>query len=153
MTKYHSKNIRFWLAPDGAAASQDGTLLHDVSSVLNTVDFPRTADEVDVTTFGAGDFRQFLAGFQNATLRIAGFWDDKATAAGDSGNENFWHTWSAAGTQQRMFRFAPGGSAAGKPYYQGTALILGFSTNGAVQNAIAFNTDLRVTGVVTRGTF
>lgn len=146
--KFHSKNIRFWVAPDATSGNQAGTALYDISSGLNSVDMPRTADEVDVTTFGAGDFRAFLAGFQNATVRLAGFWDDDATIG-----ENFFHTWSAAGTEQRTFRFAPSGSAAGKPYYQGTALILGFSINGAVQNAVAFNSDLRVTGSVIRGTF
>lgn len=152
MAKYHGKNIRFYVAPDSTAPNQAGSLLVDVSSVLNSVDFPRTADEVDVSTFGVGDFRQYLAGFQAATVRLAGFWDDSGTAT-TVGGEQFWHTWSAAGTEQRTFRFAPSGSATNKPYYQGTAIILGFSTNGAVANAIAFNTDLRVTGQVTRGTF
>ena len=146
MTKYHGKNVKLYIG-----ASPSDTSLVDVSnSVLNTVDFPRTNDEVDVTTFGAGDFRSFLSGFQGATIRVQGFWEDDSTKAG---YEKYWNDWSISGTQQRMFRFAPSGSAAAKVYYEGTAIILGFSINGAIANAVSFSTDLRVTGSITRGTF
>jgi len=146
MTKFHGKNVKLYVGVNPA----DTSLVDVSNTVLNTVDFPRTNDEVDVTTFGAGDFRSFLSGFQGATLRCSGFWEDNSSLAG---YEKFWNDWSVSGTEQRRFRFAPSGSAAGKVYYEGTAVILGFSINGAIQNAVSFSTDLRVTGAISRGTF
>ena len=148
MTKFHGKNVKLYagLLPTTAMNS-----LVDISaSILNTVDFPRTNDEVDVTTFGAGDFRSFLAGFQGATLKVSGFWDDSSALAG---YEKYWDDWSISGTQVRPFRFAPSGSASSKVFYEGSAILLGFSINGAIQNAVSFSTDMRVTGAITRGTF
>jgi hypothetical protein len=153
MTKYHGKNIVFSIE-DGPSVqpTTNGTLV--LSRSLTTVDLPRTADEVDITTFGAGDFRSFLAGFQGSTVRLAGFFDDSVIAVGgDTGADVALDAWLAFGTQTRKFCFSPSGTATGKIAYVGTAIILGYSLTGAIGNAVGFTTDLRVTGAVGRRTW
>jgi len=157
MTKYHGKGIVLWVE-DGPSGGSNGT--YNISASVNSVDVPRTADEVDVTTFGAGDFRSYLAGFQNATMRIAGFFDDTGAAAPGtantagtaSGADAVLAAWIAFGTQTRKVIFYPSGTATGKIRYEGTCIPLGYSLNGAVANAVSFTSDLRVTGAITRYT-
>lgn len=120
---------------------------------------PRTVDEVDVTTFGAGDFRQFLAGFQNATVDLTGFFDDLTApsqgggvgAAG--GADKALTDWLKFGTQVRKFIFSPSGTATGKIRYEGTAILLGYSFTGNITNAVGFTSNMRVTGSVSRYTW
>src|SRR5512135_2198640 len=118
MTKYHGKNIVFSIE-DGPSGAANGTIV--LSRSLTTVDLPRTADEVDVTTFGAGDFRSFLAGFQGSTVRLAGFFDDLAAptpgTTADGGADAALDAWLAFGTQTRKFVFSPSGTATGKIAY------------------------------------
>lgn len=156
MTKYHSKNIQFFVTngPTDGGAGLTGTL-QNIGPYVNSVDIPRTADEVDVTTFGAGTFRQYLSGFQNATIRLGGFFDDTAASGGSSssagtvGSGSFFPDWlDNNGTQTRRFVFCPSGTASTTIKYEGTAICLGYSLNGAVANAVSFTSDMRVTGAI-----
>ena len=48
--------------------------LTDISSFVNNVDFPETADVAETTTLGASN-KTYISGLKDATISLGGVWD------------------------------------------------------------------------------
>ena len=131
----HGKDSVFKL--DNAAGS-----LTDISSFVNNVDFPETADVSETTTLGA-DNKTYIAGLKDATISLAGLWD--ATADAIFG--------AVVGQSATLsYEYSPEGTASGKIKYTGEAILTSYAISSPVGEAVGYSADLQVSGAVTRGT-
>ena len=131
----HGKDSVFKL--DNASGS-----LTDISSFVNNVDFPETADVSETTTLGA-DNKTYIAGLKDATISIAGLWDATADAI-------FGQVVGQSATLS--YEYSPEGTASGKIKYTGEAILTSYSISSPVGDAVGYSADLQVSGAVTRGT-
>ncbi len=131
----HGKDSVFKL--DNASGS-----LTDISTYVNNVDFPETADVSETTTLGA-DNKTYIAGLKDATISIAGLWD--ATADAIFG--------AVVGQSATLsYEYSPEGTASGKIKYTGEAILTSYAISSPVGDAVGYSADLQVSGAVTRGT-
>ena len=131
----HGKDSVFKL--DNASGS-----LTDISSFVNNVDFPETADVSETTTLGA-DNKTYIAGLKDATISLAGLWD--ATADAIFG--------AVVGQSATLsYEYSPVGTASGKIKYTGEAILTSYAISSPVGEAVGYSADLQVSGAVTRGT-
>ena len=131
----HGKDSVFKL--DNASGS-----LTDISTYVNNVDFPETADVSETTTLGA-DNKTYIAGLKDATISIAGLWD--ATADAIFG--------AVVGQSATLsYEYSPEGTASGKIKYTGEAILTSYAISSPVGEAVGYSADLQVSGAVTRGT-
>ncbi len=131
----HGKDSVFKL--DNASGS-----LTDISTYVNNVDFPETADVSETTTLGA-DNKTYIAGLKDATISLAGLWD--ATADAIFG--------AVVGQSATLsFEYSPEGTASGKIKYTGEAILTSYAISSPVGDAVGYSADLQVSGAVTRGT-
>lgn len=117
----------------------------DFSGDANSVEFPRAVDMVEVSAFG-NSYKQFVEGLQDSKINVNAWWDNGTAAADLDATLNGF----LQGGNVR-WDYAPGGSASNRPYYSGTALMAGYSINGAVAGAVAASVQLQGTGTVVRG--
>ena len=131
----HGKDSVFKL--DNASGS-----LTDISTYVNNVDFPETADVSETTTLGA-DNKTYIAGLKDATISLAGLWD--ATADAIFG--------AVVGQSATLsYEYRPEGTASGKIKYTGEAILTSYAISSPVGDAVGYSADLQVSGAVTRGT-
>jgi len=104
-----------------------------------TPDWP--VDEIDVTTLGNTE-RQYIPGFKSATMGVEGVFDPVVN------NVLFGMRGGSAGP----LRYYPQGTATGKPYFQGTVLLLNYSPPTDVESAVTFTGSFRFTNGVLLGT-
>ena len=131
----HGKDSVFKL--DNASGS-----LTDISSFVNNVDFPETADVSETTTLGA-DNKTYIAGLKDATISLAGLWD--ATADAIFG--------AVVGQSATLsYEYSPEGTASGKIKYTGEAILTSYAISSPVGEAVGYSADLQVSGAVTTGT-
>ena len=118
-----------------------GTLT-DISTYVNNVDFPETADVSETTTLGA-DNKTYIAGLKDATISLSGLWD--ATADAIFG--------AVVGQSATLsYEYSPEGTASGKVKYTGEAILTSYAISSPVGDAVGYSADLQVSGAVTRGT-
>lgn len=131
----HGKDSVFKL--DNASGS-----LTDISTYVNNVDFPESADVSETTTLGA-DNKTYIAGLKDATISLAGLWD--ATADAIFG--------AVVGQSATLsYEYSPEGTASGKIKYSGEAILTSYAISSPVGDAVGYSADLQVSGAVTRGT-
>ena len=131
----HGKDSVFKL--DNASGS-----LTDISSFVNNVDFPESADVSETTTLGA-DNKTYIAGLKDATISLSGLWD--ATADAIFG--------AVVGQSATLsYEYSPEGTASGKIKYTGEAILTSYAISSPVGDAVGYSADLQVSGAVTRGT-
>jgi len=131
----HGKDSVFKL--DNASGS-----LTDISSFVNNVDFPESADVSETTTLGA-DNKTYIAGLKDTTISLAGLWD--ATADAIFG--------AVVGQSATLsYEYSPEGTASGKIKYTGEAILTSYAISSPVGDAVGYSADLQVSGAVTRGT-
>ena len=131
----HGKDSVFKL--DNASGS-----LTDISSFVNNVDFPETADVSETTTLGA-DNKTYIAGLKDATISLSGLWD--ATADAIFG--------AVVGQSATLsFEYSPEGTSSGKVKYTGECILTNYSISSPVGEVVGYSADLQVSGAVTRGT-
>ena len=133
----HGKDSVFKL--DNASGS-----LTDISSYVNNVDFPESADVSETTTLGsAGNSKTYIAGLKDATISLSGLWDATADAI-------FGQVVGQSATLS--YEYSPEGTASGKIKYTGEAILTSYSISSPVGDAVGYSADLQVSGAVTRGT-
>jgi len=112
----------------------------DISSVLNSVDFPESTETSEVTAFGASS-RSYIVSLESATISISGMYD--ATVDG----------YLKGGTEptSRTFTYKPGVSS-GDAIYSGECILTSYSLSSPVGDVNTFSADFQVTGTVTRTT-
>ena len=116
--------------------------LTDISSYVNNVDFPQTADVAETTTLGASN-KTYIVGLKDATISLSGLWD--ATADAIFG--------AVVGQSSTLsFEYSPEGTASGKVKYTGEAIMTSYAKSSPVGDVVGYSADLQVTAAVTRGT-
>ena len=112
----------------------------DISGLHNKVDFPRTQDNPETTTFGKSA-KCYIPGLKGATISFEGFYDTgtDATLADYYG-------------QMCVFSYYPAGTATGNVLYTGTGIVNSYNVSGVVNDAIKANGSLLVSDAITRST-
>ena len=135
MAFVHGKNSVFKLDNSGGA-------LTDISTYVNSVDFPETADVAETSTLGSSA-KSYIVGLKDATLSIAGLWD--STVDGILG--------AVVGQSATLsFEYSPEGTSSGKIKYTGECILTSYSQNSPVGDVVSYSADFQVSGAVTRGT-
>lgn len=138
-TFIHGKKTYFALATAGTP----GTVVN-ISDHLFEVGWPRNADEVETTTFGAGDYKTYIAGFKDAQINLSG----RFTAAMDAQLD------ALLGFDTPVnFEYGPEGNAVGKVKYSGKTRVLSYELSNAVGDAVNWSATLRMTEAPVRGAF
>ena len=135
MAFVHGKDSSFKL--DNASGS-----LTDISSFVNNVDFPETADVAETSVLGASN-KTYLVGLKDATIGLTGFFDATADAI-------FGAVIGQSATLS--FEYSPEGTASGKIKYSGECILTNYALSSPVGDVVAYSGDLQVSGAVTRGT-
>ena len=131
----HGKDSVFKLDNSGGA-------LTDISSYVNSVDFPETADVAETTVLG-DDNKTYIVGLKDATLSIAGLWD--STIDGILG--------AVIGQAATLsFEYSPEGTASGKVKYSGECILTSYAQSSPVGDVVGYSADFQVSAAVTRGT-
>ena len=137
----HGKNSYFAL---GTAGGETTTV--DLSSYIDSIDFPSTVETADVTTFGDDD-RNYIVGLRDRTLSLSGSYDPASNAIDE-------HLEALLGNATAAdFDFGPEGNATGATQYSGSAFVTNYNPSTSVGDKVSFTADLQITGAVTRGTF
>ncbi len=131
----HGKDSVFKL--DNASGS-----LTDISTYVNNVDFPETADIAETTVLGK-DNKTYIVGLKDATISIGGLWDSTADAI-------FGAVLGQSATLS--FEYSPEGTSSGKVKYTGETILTNYAISSPVGDVVAYSADLQVSDAVTRGT-
>lgn len=135
MAFVHGKDSVFKLDNSGGS-------LTDISTYVNSVDFPETADVAETTTLGDGS-KSYIVGLKDATISISGLWD--STLDGILG--------AVVGqTATLSFEYSPEGTTGGNIKYTGECIVTSYSQSSPVGDVVGFSADMQVSGDVTRGT-
>ena len=135
MAFVHGKSSVFKL--DNASAS-----LTDISTYVNSVDFPETADVAETTTLGDGS-KSYIVGLKDATLSISGLWDSAIDGILGA---------VVGQTATLSFEYSPEGTASSKVKYTGECIVTSYSQSSPVGDVVGFSADMQVSGNVTRAT-
>ena len=120
----------------------------NLSDVLNEISMPREIETAETTTFGGQD-KTYITGLSDATVSLSGMFDATADAAINTLITNL----KSGSIASASFRFGPAGSAAGKPKFEGDALITSYELSSPVGDVVTFSLELQVTGGVTGDTY
>ena len=133
----------------GFKITDPGTL-RDISSFVISVDFPRTADTAEVTTFNStNDTKAYIVGLQDATISIEG----KHGTTVDGYLNGLLASSSDPTFYVQIGTNSTGGPGNGFVQYTGSCILTSYSGPVAsVDDAVTFSADFQVTGTVTRTT-
>lgn len=135
MAFVHGKDSVFKLDNSGGS-------LTDISTYVNSVDFPETVDVAETTTLGDGS-KSYIVGLKDATLSISGLWD--STLDGILG--------AVVGQSATLsFEYSPEGTTGGNVKYTGECILTSYSQSSPVGDVVGFSADMQVSGDVTRAT-
>jgi hypothetical protein len=116
----------------------------DRSTYFSSVNFPRSANEVDVTAYGNNGDMVFLPGLKGAEFTTEGFYD--GTIGG--------HIDAIFDGQTTVdFEYGPISDANGMPKYEGTMFCRDFSVGDPVGGANKFRATFRINSAVTLGSY
>tara|TARA_Y100001937_G_C7136036_1_gene340087 strand:+ start:7136 stop:7546 length:411 start_codon:yes stop_codon:yes gene_type:complete len=119
-----------------------GGSLTDISTFVNNVDFPETADVAETSTLGASN-KTYIVGLKDATISLGGLFD--ATVDAILG--------AVVGQSATLsFEYSPEGTASGKVKYTGECILTSYTLSSPVGDVVGFSADLQVSGAVTRAT-
>ena len=135
MAFVHGKSSVFKL--DNASGS-----LTDISSFVNNVDFPETADVAETSVLGASN-KTYIVGLKDATISISGLFDATVDAILGA---------VVGQTATLSYEYSPEGTASGKVKYTGEAILTNYNLSSPVGDVVAYSADLQCSGAVTRGT-
>ena len=136
----HSKKAGFHITTSSTAAV-------NISSYLTSIDFPRTVDTAEVTTFNTSNgSKTYVTGLNDATISIEGVWSTTP--------DGHMNTLFGASSQGTFWYQTPTTSAATAPFvqYTGNMILTSYSPPSAVGDAVTFSADFQVSGTVTRTT-
>lgn len=119
----------------------------DISTYLDSVDFTRSKDVHDDTTFGNNSHTK-RGGLLNGTVSISGMYDTTATVGPDA-------VIKAALLDEDPvdFEYGPEGDAAGKVSETGLMVVSDYAVSSPVADLVKFTATLEISGDVTSGTF
>lgn len=118
-----------------------GGVLRDISTYINSVDMPKSADTAETSTFGSAS-KSYVPGLKDAQINIEGLWDPTVDGYLDG----------IVG-KAASFEYGPAGSAGGSIKYSGECICTSYNPPTNLSDAAKFSASFQVTGDVTRGTF
>lgn len=120
----------------GTAVSIDGD---DLSDYANSVEFERTADSHDVTTFGRNS-KVYAAGLKDGTATIEGIYDSTAGTGPGAVLRPL------VGGSAVELVYQPEGAGSGKPTATVDALVTTYSESAPVADMITWSAELQLSG-------
>lgn len=127
----HGKNAKLFF--------RTGATMRDLSGYLTKTGLARKADVAETSTLGTND-KQYLNGMRDGSLSLDGFFDPTVDG---------WLAGEVGGTAEK-FRYFPQGSATGRIYYEGSAILTDYSVDTDTGNAGALTGALQATGPISR---
>lgn len=134
-----SQDVQFKFGTSGSPSSPT-----DRSTYFTSVNFPRSADEVDVTAYGNNGNRVFLPGLKGAEFSAEGLYDGTIGAHIDAIFD---------GQTTVNFEYGPITDSTGSPKYTGTAFVKTWEIGAPVGEANKFSVTFRINSAVTLGTY
>lgn len=125
-----------------------GTTLRNLSPYVNSVEYSRSNDTHDNTTFGA-EGHTWQTGLTNGTITIAGFWDKTALV----GSATVFDSLLDLDTPTLTFEYGPEGNTSGLVKYTGECILQDLSYSSPVADLVSFSATLQISGTTTKGTF
>ena len=116
--------------------------LTDISSFVNNVDFPETADVAETSVLGASN-KTYIVGLKDATISLSGLFDATVDAILGA---------VVGQTATLSYEYSPEGTGSGKVKYTGEAILTNYALSSPVGDVVAYSADLQCSGAVTRGT-
>lgn len=139
--KAHGKKQGFHLR------QASSTLATNFGKWLNSVEWPRTADTAEVTTFNTSNgSKTYVTGLNDATVTIEGVWSTTP--------DGILNALIGASSPTQLWNQTPSTVAASQPFVQNTAnaILTSYTAPSAVGDAVTFSADFQITGTVTRTT-
>lgn len=119
--------------------------LTNISAYCYDDSFPRSADELETTTFGQTAHRR-IGGLTDGSFSISVRWDPTASTGPDA-------VLSGIIGLVGSVEYGPHGSTATFIKYTFEALCTGYEISGAVDGLVEATADFVIDGAVTRGTY
>lgn len=108
----------------------------DVSGDFNSSDLNYSRNNPDVTTYGKTTIQR-IAGLRDYTLNFSGIFNSGVNTA-------FTYILAdVAASLPTLFKWAPGGSISGSPYFTGSAMFSDFKVNAPHNAAVAMSMTLQ----------
>lgn len=135
----HGKNVVFILYSSDATPTE-----HDLSQFSDNVDWNRTVDTDETTTYGQTD-KTYLGGHRDGTFTVGGKFD--AATGGPQ------QVIEAEGLDAELHDFIirEQGTGSGLPEKSGSAIVTSYSESMPVAGVITWSADFQVSGTVTTG--
>ncbi len=133
MAFMHGKNAKFYF--------RTGATMRDLSPYLTKAGIARKADVAEVSPLGTND-KQFLNGMREGTMAIDGYYDPTVDS---------WLAPEFGGTAE-AFKYFPQGSASGKRYYSGSAILTTYNVDTDTGDAGKITGEFQFTGAITPNT-
>lgn len=126
---------------DAALYIEDaGGVEREITGFLTQAGHNFSVDTAETSVFGTGD-KQYVPGMRDVTIPFTGRFDSTVDGylVGILG-------------MQRNYKFFPQGSAAGRIYYSGTAILTRYEPSADTGDVAGFTGEFQRTGPTTRGT-
>lgn len=133
-TFFHGKDAAVYITDSGGSE-------RDLTSYATSVGLPVEVETAEVSTLGDDD-KVYVTGLRDRTISIEGKFD--ATVDG--------YLSGLLGGTARAWKVFPAGSAAGRPYYSGSAILTSYEVTAEIGDAVMWSAEFQNSGAVTRGT-
>lgn len=121
--------------------NDSGSTEREFTSYANSVTWSRDVDTAESSTFGDDD-KTYVVGLKDASFSMEGRFDVTADGYLDG----------LMGGTARAYKYFPQGSAAGLPYYSGSAILTSYETSSDLGDTVNFSAEFQNSGAPTRGT-
>ncbi|GAA2855377.1 hypothetical protein GCM10010472_10840 [Pseudonocardia halophobica] len=115
----------------------------DCSAFCNSIEFEQTADDHDVTTFGATG-HVYAGGLTDGSVKLAGIYDNTALTGPRAAVQ------AVLGTTVAL-KYRPEGVGTGKPESSCQVLVKSYKESVPVDEMISWEAELTISGAVTVG--
>ena len=141
--KAHGKKQGFHIRAAGAGT---GTATN-FGRWLTSVEWPRTVDSAEVTTFNTSNgAKTYVTGLNDGTVSIEGVWSTTP--------DGILNSLIGASSGTELWQQTPSTDASSTPFVQNTAkaILTSYTAPSAVGDAVTFSADFQISGTVTRTT-
>ena len=133
-TFFHGKDAAVYVTDSGGSE-------RNLTDYATSVGLPVEVETAEVSTLGDDD-KVYVTGLRDRTISIEGKWD--GTVDG--------YLSGLLGGTARAWKVFPAGSAAGRPFYSGSAILTSYEVTADIGDAVGFSAEFQNSGTVTRGT-
>jgi hypothetical protein len=133
-TFFHGKDAAVYVTDSGGSE-------RNLTEYATSVGLPVEVETAEVSTLGDDD-KVYVTGLRDRTISIEGKWD--ATVDG--------YLSGLLGGTARGWKVFPAGSAAGRPFYSGSAILTSYEVTAEIGDAVMWSAEWQNSGAVTRGT-